>query len=73
MKKKKKFRRQLVRKKRREQHERNTLSRRARGLLSHKVLRRLVGQREDADSIWLFTEKNLGVSDRKKQNRPTRE
>jgi len=65
--KKKKFRWQLVRKKRREQHERNTLSRRARGLLSHKVLRRLVGQREDADSIWLFTEKILGFSDRKKQ------
>jgi hypothetical protein len=63
-----KFRRQLVRKKRRKQHERNTLSRRTRGLLFHKVLRRFVGQREDADSIWLFTKKKiLGFSNRKRQ------
>ncbi len=59
--------RQLVRRKRREQHERNRLNRRARGLPSHTVLHRFVGQKEDADSIWLLTEKIFKVPEYKRQ------
>lgn len=43
------------------------LRRRARGLLSHSVLRRFVGQRVDVDVIWCLTGKILGFPKREKK------
>jgi hypothetical protein len=57
----------MVRKKRREAHERNLLSRRARGLPSRSVLRRFVGQRADANRIWSLTEKILRFPKRERK------
>jgi hypothetical protein len=65
--KKKKQLRDMVRKKRREAHERNLLSRRAHGLPSRSVLRRFVGQRADANRIWNLTEKILGFPKRERK------
>jgi hypothetical protein len=70
--KKKKQLRDMVRKKRREAHERNLLSRRARGLPSRSVIRRFVGQRADANRIWSLTEKILRFLKRERKLRSSR-